>query len=123
MYVAGLDRLFRPIGDWSMLMTLWTASVPSTESCSPGSVRVSTSFFQSALNRMSLTSVLLPEPDAPVTAMSWPSGNATSTDLRLFSRAPRTEMLLPLPARRVVGVAIERRPERNCPVGDALHLR
>ncbi len=71
---------------------------------------------------MSLTSVLLPEPDAPVTATSMPSGIVTSIDFRLFSRAPRTTSALPLPLRRFAGVAIDRRPERNCPVGDALHF-
>ena len=54
-------------------------------------------------------------------ATSLPSGNVTSTALRLFSRAPRTTSALPLPFRRCLGVAIERLPERNCPVGDALH--
>ena len=34
--VAGLLRGVRPIGDWSMLTTLSTASVPSMESQSPG---------------------------------------------------------------------------------------
>ena len=44
-----------------------------------------------------MTSVLLPDPDAPVIATSLPSGNVTSIDLRLFSRAPRTVSVLPLP--------------------------
>ena len=51
-------------------------------------------------------SVLLPEPDAPVIAISLPSGNVTSTDFRLFSRAPRTVSVLPLPLRRRFGVSI-----------------
>ena len=50
-----------------------------------------------------------------------PSGNVTSSDFRLFSRAPRTTSACPLPLRRFAGVAIERLPEKNCPVGDALH--
>ena len=69
-----------------------------------------------------MTSVLLPDPDAPVIATSMPSGNVTSIALRLFSRAPRTVSVLPLPFRRCFGVAIDRLPERNCPVGDALHV-
>ena len=68
-----------------------------------------------------MTSVLLPDPDAPVMATSCPSGKPTSTALRLFSRAPRTVRTLPLPLRRFFGIAIERLPERNCPVGEALH--
>ena len=38
---------------------------------------------------MSLTSVDLPEPLTPVTAVSTPSGMLTSMFFRLFSRAPR----------------------------------
>jgi len=120
--VAGFDRLLRPIADWSMLTTLCTFSMPSTPSCSPGSVRVSTSRFHRALYRISLISVLLPEPEAPVTATSAPSGNFTVTLLRLFSRAPRTVSALPLPFRRRAGSSIPRRPEKYCPVGDALHF-
>ena len=41
--------------------------------------------------------MLLPDPDAPVIATSMPSGNVTSIDFRLFSRAPRTTSALPLP--------------------------
>ena len=36
-------------------------------------------------------------------ATSLPSGNVTSTALRLFSRAPRTISVLPLPVRRFLG--------------------
>jgi hypothetical protein len=57
---------------------------------------------------MSLTRVLFPDPDAPVMAISLPSGKVTSIDLRLFSRAPLMTIALPLPARRVFGVAIDR---------------
>ena len=39
---------------------------------------------------MSLTSVDLPDPLTPVTAVSTPSGNDTVTSCRLFSRAPWT---------------------------------
>jgi hypothetical protein len=69
-----------------------------------------------------LTSVLLPEPEAPVIATSLPSGIATSTFFRLFSRPPRMVSVLPLPFRRCFGIAIERLPDRNCPVGDAFDL-
>jgi hypothetical protein len=67
-----------------------------------------------------LINVLLPEPDAPVIATKRPSGTVTSIDLRLFSRAPRMTSARPLPFLRVSGVAIERLPERNWPVGEAL---
>src|SRR6478672_1566854 len=39
---------------------------------------------------MSLTSVDLPEPDTPVTAVKTPRGKLTSTSRRLCSRAART---------------------------------
>ena len=36
VYVAGFERGVRPIGDWSISITLSNASIPSTASCSPG---------------------------------------------------------------------------------------
>src|SRR5262249_46063330 len=75
-----------------------------------------------ALYRILLTSVLLPEPDAPVMATINPRGKVTFTDLRLFSRPPRTVSVLPLPVLLLPGVAIARLPDRYWPVGDALHV-
>ena len=66
-------------------------------------MRVSTRRFHSALYRISLTSVLLPDPEAPVTRRACPAGSSTSMFLRLFSRAPRTVSVLPLPGRRRFG--------------------
>jgi hypothetical protein len=37
VYVAGLDRGVRPIGDWSIWMTLSIWSMPSIAVCAPGS--------------------------------------------------------------------------------------
>ncbi len=89
-------------------------------SCSPGSVRVSTSRFHSALYRISFTSVLLPEPDAPVIATSLPSGKLTSTSLQVvLPRAAHGQHLARAFA-ALPGVAIERLPEKNWPVGEAL---
>src|SRR5436853_312611 len=39
VYVAGFERGVRPIGFWSISITLSKASIPSTESCSPGLAR------------------------------------------------------------------------------------
>ena len=39
VYVAGFERGVRPIGDWSMSITLSNASMPSTASCAPGFTR------------------------------------------------------------------------------------
>ena len=49
VYVAGFERGVRPIGDWSMSITLSKQSMPSTESWSPGFVRMRWSRFASAL--------------------------------------------------------------------------
>ena len=40
VYVAGFERGVRPIGDWSMSITLSKASIPSTVACSPGFNRI-----------------------------------------------------------------------------------
>jgi hypothetical protein len=62
---------------------------------------------------MPLTSVDLPEPLTPVTAVSTPSGNSAVTFCRLFSRAPTTVSMRFLSIlRRFLGVAIDRRPLR-----------
>ena len=36
VYVAGLERGVRPIGDWSMSITLSSCSMPSIVLCRPG---------------------------------------------------------------------------------------
>ena len=36
VYVAGFDLGVRPIGDWSITITLSTLSMPSISSCDPG---------------------------------------------------------------------------------------
>ena len=69
---------------------------------------------------MSLTSVDLPEPLTPVTAVSVPSGIETSMFLRLLARAPRIT-ISPLSAgRRDEGVGTERSPRRYAPVSEPL---
>ena len=118
VYVAGFDRGVRPIGDWSMSITLSNTSIPSTDSCSPGFVRILCSWLAAALKTISLTSVDLPEPDTPVTAMNLPTGNSTSMSFRLCCEAPRT-VNEPRSSVRRGGTAISRAPDRNCPVTDA----
>ena len=63
-----------------------------------------------------MTSVDLPEPETPVTAVKVPSGKRTSRSLRLCSRAPRTTRALPLPERRSLGTGTVRSPRRKAPV-------
>ena len=94
--------------------------MPSTLRCRPGSALARCRCWASERSRMSLTSVDLPEPDTPVTAMRHPSGNDTSMSCRLCSRAPRTVTTSPVPGRRRAGTGIDFLPERYCPVMDAL---
>ena len=59
-----------------------------------------------------MTSVLLPEPDTPVTQIMVLSGKSTSTFWRLLARAPRIPTLHPLPRRRCAGTGISSAPDR-----------
>jgi hypothetical protein len=54
------------------------------------SAAVAGAAWRRALSRISLTSVLLPEPETPVTHTNPPSGNAASTELEVVRRAPLT---------------------------------
>ena len=64
----------------------------------------------SASYKISLTSVLLPDPDTPVTTVSTPSGNATSIFFKLFAFAPRTVSQLPFGLRRSFGTGMNFAP-------------
>src|SRR6185437_13564723 len=68
---------------------------------------------------MSFTKVDLPEPLTPVTTVITPSGKATSRFLRLFSRAPRTVIALPLIARGSKRAPILISPEIYFPVRES----
>ena len=69
-----------------------------------------------------LTSVDLPEPETPVTAINFPRGNLTLMFCRLFSAAPLISMKRPLPLRRSKGTGIFFLPDKYCPVIDFLFL-
>ena len=73
-----------------MSITLSIRWSPSTLWCRPWSVLARCSFCASERNKMSFTSVDLPEPETPVTTTRQPSGKETSMSRRLCSRAPRT---------------------------------
>src|ERR1700736_6894389 len=88
MYVAGLDRGVRPIGDWSPEMILSTCSRPWMRRWAPARCRVRCRRLATALYSTSLTSVDLPEPDTPVTQVRTPRGTLTSMFCRLCSEAP-----------------------------------
>ena len=88
--------------------------MPVTRVCRPGTILAPLQLaWPARVYRMSLTSVDLPDPDTPVTAMKQPSGNDTSTSRRLCSRAPLTASSRPrIRGRRFAGTAICRRPDR-----------
>ena len=75
-------------------MILSMCSAPSSESCAPTGSREPFSSRASARYRTSVTSVLLPLPETPVTATNVPSGTRRSRSRRLCSRAPRDAELL-----------------------------
>ena len=68
VYVAALDRGVRPMGDWSMLITLSKCSPPSMRRWRPGTARERYNRWWSAFDRISCTRDDLPLPDTPVTA-------------------------------------------------------
>src|SRR5690348_4055743 len=112
MYVAGLERGVRPIGDWSTWITLSSCSSPLICRCAPARWRDLLSLFATALYSTSLTSVDLPDPDTPVTEQNTPSGTLTLTDFRLCWVAPSISRY-PLGLRRLAGSSITRVPARN----------
>ena len=62
-----------------------------------------------------MTSVDLPDPLTPVTAMNVPSGNATSMFLRLLARAPRTTISPRVGGRRTAGIVNALQPGEVLP--------
>lgn len=94
-YVAGLLLGVLPIGSWEIFTTLSISSKPFIDLCFPGITIVPYTLLLKAFSRIWLTSVLLPEPDTPVTSVNVPSGNLTFMFLRLFSLAPLISINLP----------------------------
>src|SRR3972149_6441566 len=72
--------------------------------------------------KVSLIRVDLPEPETPVTTTNEPRGMCTSFFLRLFPRAQRSLIKLPLAPRLSEGIGIPRRPDKYCPVIENLLL-
>src|SRR5687767_2261244 len=118
VYVPGLERGVRPIGDWSMLMILSRCSTPSIFSCSAAFVRAPINLEARALYRISLINVDFPEPETPVIHTSFPSGMETSIPFKLFADALIILSDFPLPSRLFFGTSICFRPDKYCPVSD-----
>src|SRR3989304_3876174 len=109
------------MGDWSMVTTLSSCSSPTTASQAPGRSRAPYRSCAAFFERISSTSVDLPEPETPLTQTNSPSGTRTSMFFRLFPRAPWTPTAFPFPGRRRSGTGIRRRPLRYCPLIDSSH--
>jgi hypothetical protein len=115
--VAGFDRGVRPIGDWSMSMTLSKCSSPSIRSCGAGASEALCSRRAAALYSVSTVKVDLPPPDTPVMQVKVPTGISPVTPFRLLPVAPMTFSTFFLEiGRRSSGTSISRTPDRYWPV-------
>src|SRR3989339_2249821 len=104
------------MGDWSMEITLSMYLSPLTDRWASGRSLVSQKCRFRMRESVWLTNVLLPDPDTPVTQISFPRGKSTSMPFRLFPDAALMEKRNPLPGLRFSGVTICRLPERYMPV-------
>ena len=115
----GCERGVRPMGFWSMSITLSRCSMPvdglvparappgSRSAAAPGPGRGSRS-----------PGWTCPRRETPVTATSSPSGNSTVTFLRLFSLAPSTTSFA-LPRRRAAAGDLDLSPPDEVRAGEA----
>src|SRR5438309_10059902 len=108
VYVAGLLRGVRPIGFWSISITLSRCSIPERALYAPGDSREPYRARDSAGYRIRFTSVDLPAPETPVTAMTQPSRNSTSTSVGLFAVAPGRRKPFAFPRPRLHGTHARR---------------
>ena len=112
------------MGFWSISITLSMCSSPFIFLCGSGRRRLLFSLCAAAGYSVPLTSVDLPEPETPVTQMNRPIGKSTSTESRLFPRAPLIDSAFFLSTGvRSRGIFIERRPLKYWPVSDVGFLR
>ena len=105
MYVAGFERGVRPIGFWSMSITLSKTSIPSTESWSPGLTRILLQPVRERLVDDLVHERRLARAGDAGHVMNFPTGNSTSMPFRLCIDAPRT-VNEPLSSSRRGGIAI-----------------
>ena len=108
-----------PIGPWSTCTTLSSWPIPVTlRALARHHPRAVQLLSASALNKMSLTSVDLPDPDTPVTAMNTQRERHVHPAQVMLGRA--LDHVLPAPerGRRAAGSAIDWRPVRYAPVSD-----
>ena len=110
--MAGFERGVRPMGDWSMSMTLSIWSMPSISRYGPTTRAEWCTALVSAGAMVSVTSELFPEPETPVTTVRVPNSILAVTFLRLLADAPRTVRAPRLGERRAAGSSIIRAPVR-----------
>ena len=106
--MAGFERGVRPIGDWSMSMTLSRCSSPSIASQGAGVWRAPFSRIEAVLNSVSMVSVDLPPPETPVTQVKVPSGNVGGDAPQVVAGGAahhRPSCRCPCAARRGIGIA------------------
>ena len=106
----------RPIGDWSISITLSIFSKPISLSYLPDGIRLPFSSLSMALHRVSKINDDLPPPEIPVTQVNVPKGIFKSTFFRLFVFAPVNSKNFPFPLRRIDGTAIYFSPVKYCAV-------
>lgn len=90
MYVAGLERGVLPIGLWFISIILSIFSYPCISLCLPTGFLLLFIILFNPLYNISLTRVLFPDPDTPVTILKVPSGIEIFIFFKLFSFAPIT---------------------------------
>ena len=88
--------------------------------CFPGSPRAPFNFFAAATASTSLTSVLFPEPETPVTHVNSPTGNCASTPFKLCSRASRTVSQAPSGFFNFAAFVTAIVPAKNGPVRESV---
>ena len=82
--MAGLLLGVLPIASWVMTTSLSKFSIPFTSLQAPGISLERYNLLAIVLQRISLTRVLLPLPETPVTHINFPKGNLTFIFFKLF---------------------------------------
>src|SRR5574344_112671 len=111
-YVAGLERGVRPIGLWSIFITLSIFSSPVRDLYAPTGSFERITALDAAGQNTSLKSVDLPEPDTPVIQVKTPRGISIEISFKLCSVTPERIMCLPLPSRLLSGTGIVSEPAK-----------
>lgn len=106
IYVAGLLRGVRPMGLWSICMTLSICSSPVIFLYLSGWMVSLYTWRCSMGYRVSLMSVLLPEPETPDTPMNILSGNSAFTFLRLLPWQPVSLIVFSVQGLLCAGISI-----------------